>query len=274
MKVRASGYSTPEFIHLEIIEMNPLATHLALRSRLTFTALVLCILAGPVSASDWDASLGLSGGSIQRHVKGENDQHVVVPYADLRWGMMMANPEGIGLVTSPTSSSRLKVMAQLRQSVFDPDDNKVLAALDDRDDTGELLIKWEQATPWVDLAIFASADVLDRHGGHEWGIAVSRELPAWGGALVPSIDVRQQSQRLVDYYYGVSQQEASANIAAYEGEKSVVMRTSVSHVQKLGSDWHSVFAFGYEHLGDGAGESSIVERKGFWSGGVAIFYQF
>jgi outer membrane scaffolding protein for murein synthesis (MipA/OmpV family) len=35
-----------------------------------------------------------------------------------------------------------------------------------------------------------------------------------------------------------------------------------------------VFAFGYEHLGDGAGESSIVERKGFWSGGVAIFYQF
>ncbi len=256
--------------------MNALITHKALRSRLAHILLAFFVLAGPASAcaSDWDASLGLSGASVQRHVKGESDQHVVVPYADLRYGMAVLNQEGLGLVTSPTSSGTFKLLVQLRQSVFDPDDNKVLTTLDDRDDTGEFLVKWEQATSWADLAVFASADMLDRHGGHEWGIAVSRELPVWGGTLVPSIDVRQQSRKLVDYYYGVSQQEASADIAAYEGKKSVVMRTSVSHVQKLGSHWHSVFAFGYEHLGDGVGESSIVERKGFWTGGVAVFYQF
>lgn len=254
--------------------MNPLAAQLTLRLKLTFTAFVLFILAGPVSASDWEASLGLSGASIQRHVKGESDQHVVVPYADLRWRMLVANPEGVGLVTSPSSTSTLKLMVQLRQSAFDPAENRVLTALDDRDDTAEFLFKWEQVTPWVDLATFASVDMLDRHGGHEWGITVSRELAMWGGALVPSIDVRQQSRKLVDYYYGVNQQEASANIAAYDGEKSVVMRASVSHVQKLGNHWHSVFAFGYENLGDGVGDSSIVERKGYWSGGIAVFYRF
>lgn len=241
---------------------------------LLLSTAVLAATIGNAGATEFSANVGVGAAHIQNHVKGEDDKNQIFPYAELQYGMVTLNPDGLGLTTSLTPTSALSFVLKMRESSFDESDNKVLSKLTKRDDTGELMVNWVQMTPWADVSAFVSTDLMDKHGGYELGFGVSRQIPMLGGVFIPQVGIQYQSEKLVDYYYGVSQEESSSVIGAYDGKGSMTANASLTHIYKLSGGWHTATAVAYNYIGEGISDSSIVERDGYWMGSVSVFYQF
>lgn len=71
------------------------------------------------------------------------------------------------------------------------------------------------------------ADTLGRHKGYSAGIGYARIIPITKKLmLVPSSHATWQSSNLLDYYFGVTENEASLVRPAYEAKGSVQLRAS------------------------------------------------
>jgi len=241
---------------------------------LFFSTALLAVETGNTFAAEFNANVGIGAAHIQSHVKGEDDSNQLFPYAELQYGMLTLNPDGLGITTALTPTSALSFILTLRESSFDATDNKELAGLTKRDETGELMINWVQMTPWADLSASISADLMDKHGGYELGFGVSRQIQMLGGIFIPQAGLQYQSEKLVDYYYGVSKAEASHTIEAYNAKASITSNLSLTHIYKLSGGWHTATAMAFNSLGEGISDSSIVERDNYWMGSVSLFYQF
>lgn len=241
---------------------------------LLLSAALLVAGSGYTQAAEFSANAGLGVAHIKNHVKGEDDRNELFPFGELQYGMFILNQDGLGVTSTLTPSSTLSFFLTLRESSFDAKDNKELAGLTQRDDTGELLINWVQMTPWVDLNASISGDLMDKHGGYELDLGISRQIPMLGGVVIPEAGIQYQSEKLVDYYYGVSKAEASQSIKAYDGKASLTSNISLTHVHSLSSGWYTATVVEFYGLGEGISDSSIVERDNYWMGSVALFYQF
>ena len=241
---------------------------------LILSTALLILGSGHSQAAEFNANAGVGVAHIKNHVKGEDNRNELFPFAELQYGMFILNQDGLGVTTSLTPDSNLSFFLTLRETSFDARDNKELAGLTQRDDTGELLISWVQMTPWAELSASVSTDLMDKHGGYELDLGISRQIPMLGGVVIPEAGIQYQSEKLVDYYYGVSQSEASQSIKAYDGKASLTSNLSLTHIHSLSSGWYTATVVELYGLGKGISDSSIVERDNYWMGSVALFYQF
>lgn len=246
------------------------------RSKISlFISSVLLISAAEYSqATEFNANVGVGAAHIQSHVKGEKDENQIFPYAELQYGMLTLDPDGLGITAPISATSAVSFVLKIRESGFDETDNQELAHLTKREDTGELMVNWFQAAPWADFNAFVSADLMDKHKGYELGLGVSKQVPILGGVLIPQAGIQYQSAPLVDYYYGVSRAESTTLITAYDGKASVNANASLTHIYKLFGGWHTATTVGINHLGTGISDSSIVARDNYWMGSASVFYQF
>lgn len=175
-------------------------------------------------------------------------------------------------------SWELAVIGQGRGDGYDSDDADILEGMDDRDmtlDGGAYLAwkhqGWDVKATWVH-------DVAGKHEGFEargeLGYTHVSESGHW--VIRPSAGLVYQSDDLVDYYYGVENDEAIADIReAYSPDSELIYRFQTSVAWNPGgSNWQLIFGGRFDLQGDEFDNSPITDDEKFWMGFLGMGYRF
>ncbi len=146
---------------------------------------------------------------------------------------------------------------------YEEDDSSELEGMDDRDWSidGGLGVSW-----LTDIGLFGVTfvtDMLGRHNGQELDFSYTI-LFKWGGFdFIPSVGVRWKSENLVDYYYGVEDEEirfdGAVSRASYDGNDAVDPYLQLAVRRKLNDRWSLLGAVQYEWLDSEITDSPVVE---------------
>ena len=102
-------------------------------------------------------------------------------------------------------------------------------------------------------------DVLDRSDGSEFELGYTALFRAGGFTFVPNLSVKFQDEDVVDYYYGVRPDEATAARPAYRGDSAVVPELSVTAMRELSPQWTLYARIGHAWLPSEITDSPIVD---------------
>ena len=156
----------------------------------------------------------------------------------------------------------------------DEDDRARSAALLDRDQVvGTSGLRYREYRGDTLLQASAVADwqhgnglVLGLHVGHQW------QLGNWN--LQGIVGLRGVGAELVDYLYGVDEDEATTRFAAYRGEDTLFGETELTVTRALGRDWVLRSNLIARHFGDGISDSPLVAADDALSAELGVAYVF
>lgn len=128
--------------------------------------------------------------------------------------------------------------------------------------------------PWGQLSGEWLADASDRSGGQQFKLEASQRFPLGGVSVRPHIGLVWQDRSMVDYYYGVGQQESRPGRAAYAGKSTLNTELGLQVMVPL-APGHSVM-MGLTHtvLGSGIKNSPLVDQSGVSAVRAAYIFRF
>lgn len=166
-------------------------------------------------------------------------------------------------------------VAQLRFDGYDADESDFLAGMDDRDfsiDAGLAGAYRNERVGQFDLSVVT--DVLGRSGGSEIELGYTALFRAAGFTFIPSVAVKWLDDDLVDYYYGVRDEEALPGRPAYRGDSAVVPELSVTAMRPLSEHWTLYARAGHAWLPSEIADSPIVEDDARTTLAFGVGYEF
>lgn len=152
---------------------------------------------------------------------------------------------------------------QVRFDGYDADKSDFLAGMDDR----EFSVDAGFGASWRNdkvgqIELSAATDLLGRSGGHELELSYTALFRAGGFTFIPALAAKWQSDHLVDYYYGVREEEALPGRPAYEGDSAFVPELSLLVSRRLGKHWSLFGRVGHSWLPGEIRDSPIVDASG------------
>lgn len=130
------------------------------------------------------------------------------------------------------------------------------------------------AHEWGELQVQFLSDISFKHKGFEVWAAYTYPWQYENWTLMPSVGLVWKSKQLLDYYYGVRDDEAQQGLSAYNagsGTNAFVRFTLSYH---LSNHWAIVGLIEYESLSASIQNSPIVDRKSIETFFIGISYQF
>lgn len=207
------------------------------RSVLCLLALLVPLLApttsaqppagGPPAGPQWSVGLGVIG-SPEPYVGIDDVEYQAIPVVTFRSGRFAF--EGIRLSYALVDAEpwEVKLLAQPRFFGYDAEDSPFLAGMEDREISAEggVEFTWQPRATGVSLTLLH--DLLDRHGGGEAQLALFHDLQVGRRLrLTPQVAAVWQSDDLLDYYFGVRQEEARPGRPAYRPGAQVSWQAGV-----------------------------------------------
>jgi outer membrane scaffolding protein for murein synthesis (MipA/OmpV family) len=103
----------------------------------------------------------------------------------------------------------LNVMARYRFQQLDPDRNEFYEGLEERRQTLDAGVEFRMSKAWGELAVNWLTDTLDRHNGQQAQVTYRYRFETGRWSISPFITWTYQDKKLTDYYFGVSEAEAT-----------------------------------------------------------------
>lgn len=174
-------------------------------------------------------SLGLGVASTPRPYVGAENAILPVPLVDIAYKGLYVQGIQAGYWFVDNNNFDLGVRAEIVFESLDPDDSPFLEGMDERNPSiqGGFAFAWKPGK--FRLAMAANTDLMDRSNGQQASIRFSR-MWQWHGraiGIMPSIGAVWQSSNFIDYYYGVTPEEALPGRPAFGGHSAVNFRTSL-----------------------------------------------
>lgn len=116
-------------------------------------------------------------------------------------------------------------------------------------------------------------DVSDRHGGYLSQVAFSYPMQFERGFLVPEVAARYADSDYSNYYFSVSDSEATPTRPAYTPGASQSMRAQVRFGYELTDKWLLNLTVGAEFLGSTVTDSPITDDDPLWFTNVGVAYR-
>ncbi len=134
----------------------------------------------------------------------------------------------------------------------------------------EYVYHWDNS----DLQIQLLTDLSGRYKGQEIWVswAIPRQRGRW--EFIPSVGLNWKSSDTANYYYGVTESEASEVLPAYDvgAVTNAFGRLAVSYT--ISEHWKLVSVIQYERLARDITRSPIVEGDSVKTGFVGLYYEF
>ncbi|WP_191602938.1 MipA/OmpV family protein [Marinomonas algicola] len=239
------------------------------------TAVILGALMSTSSlAADFSATVGGIVMGQENYIIGEDSEVELLPYVSLEYGMLTLDEDGLALTFEIDGKSAVSAGLSQRSSVFERKDNKVLKHFDKRDTATELTVNWIKSFDEGDVSFAVAGDVSNTHDGYEVMLGLSKQIPSFGGLVIPSVELSLQSEALVDYYYGVKDSEATSSIASYKAKESLSAGLSVAYKYRFSESWSAFSHVGWTYLGSGISDSPIVKKDNVWLAVIGGMYTF
>lgn len=188
-------------------------------------------------------------------------------YASLRGG-------GVWLIQSVDRSLRLGLGASIH-SGYNPYHEANLAGMDRRRSSIDASLNASWRTSLVDVGLSYAHDVSNASNGDIASLRVSHGFSIGPRLrLTPNIAARRESSKVVDYYYGVRQDEILPDRPAYQGRETTNIVAGLSADYRLTKSWSLLGDVRTTHFGSGVTDSPIVERKESTWGFVGAGWHF
>jgi len=225
-----------------------------------------------------DYSLGIKYSVSQNPYVGTSNSTVVYPYlTTLTTSSLNDNPlffqgENIGLRYVGKSDWELGVVGRVQTLGFGSDEIDQLSGLSARRWTIEAgpMIGWRR---WpVHIQLRSYWDLANRHNAttNELEFMLPREFGR--GFIVPSVMFRYLSDDYSDYYFGVSQNEATPTRPAYEPGAAINILVGFRLGYELTPRWLLSGKVGIEFLDSAVSNSPIVDKDRLWSANIGLAY--
>lgn len=174
-------------------------------------------------------SLGLGVASTPRPYVGAENAVLAIPLVDITYKKLYVQGIQAGYWFVEKKRFDFGVRAGIVFESLDPDDSDFLTGLEERKPSiqGGLVFGWKPGK--FRLTTAANTDLLNRSNGQQVSVDFSRMWQWHGRAIgvMPSIGVVWQSSNFINYYYGVSPEEAIPGRPAFGGRSAVNYRGSV-----------------------------------------------
>lgn len=184
---------------------------------------------GAPAERTFEWSLGLGVASTPRPYVGADNAIIPMPLVDITYKKLFVQGIQAGFWFVDSKKFDFGVRADIVFQSLDPDDSPYLTGMDKRDPSlqGGLVFAWKPGK--FRLATAASTDLLGRSNGQQVSLDFSR-MWQWHGravGIMPSIGAVWQSSNFINYYYGVSPEEAQPGRPSFSGQSAVNFRSSL-----------------------------------------------
>lgn len=169
---------------------------------------------------------------------------------------------------------QVNALVRYRFQKLDPDSHEFYSGLTERKQSLDAGIELGVTQPWGELKIDWVTDTLDRHNGQEARFSYRYRFENGPWSFSPYISWTWQDDNLTNYYFGVSEEEATPERPAYQPGASQWVGFG------LNSAWHvsdRIVLFGNVGFSGADTEvldSPLVAEDGFSSVFVGGTYQF
>jgi outer membrane protein len=151
------------------------------------------------------------------------------------------------------------VIADIRFDGYDASDEDVFDGMSDRDWTLDAGLSTALMHKKLGRLTFQwLVDILNKHNGYEMSLKYDYPLTMENLTLTPAVGFKWQSQNLVDYYYGVQDDEVTAARPAYDADSTTNWFTSLTGKYDLNKEWSIFSMLEYEFYGNEIEDSPIV----------------
>ncbi len=228
----------------------------------------------PPSPLQW--SLGLSVVSSPRPYVGTDNSVLPIPLLELYYKKLYVQGIRAGFHLFEKGDVVFDARARIVFAGLDPDDSPALDGITERKSSieGGFALDWSPGKYLLSATAFT--DLLGRSGGQQVGLDFSRAWTfaqyRWG--LTPSIGVIWQSSDFVDYYVGVTPEEARPGRPPFQGESAFNFRASVFAFYRLTMRVNLVGLLRVQRLDSEISSSPIVDETRTYFGLLGVTYKF
>ncbi len=230
----------------------------------------------PPASNSFQWSLGLGVFSSPRPYVGAENKIMPAPLLEITYKKLYVQGIQAGYKFIDTEKFGFDARAGIVFAGLDPDDSPALEGMNKRNSSieGGFVFTWKPGK--YRLATSAFTDLLGNSNGQEAAMDFSRmwffNRSQWG--LSPSIGVVWQSSNMVDYYAGVTPEEARPGRPPFRGKSAINFRSSLLGYFFLSMRVRLTGLIQIQRLDNGILESPIVDQQRGIFGLVGITYRF
>lgn len=227
----------------------------------------------PTKQLQW--SLGLGVISSPRPYVGTDNKISVIPLIELKYKKLYVQGIQAGYHFIDTKKFTFDARAGFVFAALDPADSPELEGMEKRNSSVEagFVFDWKPGRYKLSTSIYT--DILGNSNGQQAATDFSRmwifSRGLWG--IQPSVGVVWQSSNMVNYYVGVTPEEAQSGRPVFIGHSAVNFRSSVLAFVHFSPRIRLTALLRVQRLDDEIYESPIVDdRRGFF-GLVGLTYR-
>ena len=247
------------------------------------TTLILIAAASSALAQDPSAppptrpriSLGLGIVSTPAPYVGADNNVLPLPLVELYYKRLYVQGVRAGFRVLGDDGLHLDLRVRWNFLELDPDDSPFLEGMNPRKSTamGGLALEWNRRKLQVSGTLLA--DLLGRSDGLAGSLLASWREPVMKGRLmlIPSLGVAYQNAKTVDYYFGVTPDEATEGRPAYEGTAAWNPTARFTALFRITPRLNLVANFVGQSLDNEIRDSPIVEDSWGYEAVLGVTYR-
>ena len=239
----------------------------------------LGIMAAPITANAEEVFkvLGIGAISHTSPYRGVGTKTLAIPIMAWHYKDFYVKGVEAGYHFYKNEELTLSILGAPRFMGYSSQDSTALDGMEDRRMSIDAGLKADFKLPLGEdavLGVKVVTDAASRHDGQEAELSVSKKFRSKYFRLTPSLGARFQSNRMVDYYYGVKASEARVSRPEYEPGQAVNYFGEVLFNFGISQDWIVITKAGVEFLDSEIQKSPIVDKNYLLTGVVGLTRRF
>ncbi len=228
----------------------------------------------PLLANDDNLSIGLGVAWATSPYKGVDD--IILPFPDISYqnGNFFIGFGDIGYTVYSQETCAITLLGSWSPAPYESDDSSFLNGMEDRKFSIEAGAAITMETMLGNLGITALSDVSGHHKGQT--VTAQYSIPFGGDtwAVEAVIGLNWQSEKIVDYYYGVRRSEVRTDRAYYEGKSTFSPSVGLNGAVKIYDNVTLEGGVNVEFLGSGITDSPLIDDDSVLSASLSVSYSF
>jgi len=228
----------------------------------------------PLLANDDNLSIGLGVAWATSPYKGVDD--IILPFPDISYqnGNFFIDFGDIGYTVYSRETCAITLLGSWSPAPYESDDSSFLNGMEDRKFSIEAGAAITMETMLGNLGITALSDVSGHHKGQT--VTAQYSIPFGGDtwAVEAVIGLNWQSEKIVDYYYGVRRSEVRTDRAYYEGKSTFSPSVGLNGAVEIYDNVTLEGGVNVEFLGSGITDSPLIDDDSVLSASLSVSYSF
>ena len=229
--------------------------------------LIASMFISQTTLADWDLGIGVA--SFQAPIKSLDREYQPIPMVAYRGERLNFQITTLSYRIAQWGDLGFSAQVAGRFDGYDPEDSPYLKGMSTRRDT----LDYGFALDWNGLELSVSQDALSEHDGQIISLAYSHGIEKGKWMLMPKLAVNWQSDKRINYYYGVEQNEVA--VLDIDGEnfyrtayavdsQTLIPEASVMAMYHLNQNWFLIGGASAEFYPEEITDSPLVDDDMAW----------